>query len=104
MASDGGFIHMVFFWIDEKAAAEQVAEAAKRYLTAIPEVLRIEVGVPAGTPRAIVDNSYAVALVIEFVDRAAHDIYQERPNHKQFVAEFSHLWHTCRIYDMLVRF
>ena len=48
-------------------------------------MLRLNVGKPAGTDRAVVDNSYAVALLVEFADSSAHDVYQDHPDHKAFI-------------------
>src|SRR5690242_19418123 len=67
MAANVGFLHMVYFWLAAgggAAEAEQLAEGARKHLGAIPGVLRLETGFPAGTPRGVVDNSYGVALLV----------------------------------------
>jgi quinol monooxygenase YgiN len=59
----------------------------------------MHVGTPAGTPREVVDNAYGVALVIEFADAAAHDVYQDHPDHHRFIAACSPLWSRVQVYD-----
>jgi hypothetical protein len=105
MADQAEFIHMVFFWLREDGEpgdAEKIAQGCRTYLTDIPGVLRLEVGFPAGTPRAVVDNSYGVALIVEFADREAHDIYQKHPDHLRFIEVYGPLWSRVQIYDALV--
>lgn len=102
MAQQTGFLHLVYFWIREGAeanAAEKLAEGCRTYLSGIPGVLRIEVGFPAGTDREVVDNSYGVALMVEFADPAAHDIYQDHPDHLKFIERCSPLWSRVQVYD-----
>jgi len=105
MASTTGFMHMVFFWLregDGAAEAEQLAEGARRILCGIPGVKRTQVGHPAGTARSVVDNSYGVALIIEFATAADHDVYQDHPDHHRFIAECSSRWSRVVVYDALV--
>jgi hypothetical protein len=102
MADGATFIHMVFFWLRagaDASAAEALAQGCRTHLTGIPGVLRLEVGFPAGTPRDVVDNSYGVALIVEFADSAAHDVYQDHPDHLRFIAECSSLWSHVQVYD-----
>jgi len=77
------------------------AEYRRTLLSAIPGIARLAVGVPIGTPRDTVDNSYGVALLIEFADVNAHDIYQSHPDHQHFVSECHPLWSRVQIYDSL---
>jgi hypothetical protein len=90
-----GLIHMVYFWPREGAGPEDaaaLAEGARRNLSGIPGVLRLAIGRPAGTERAVVDNSYGVALLVEFADAAAEAAYQVHPDHVRFVEECSRYW------------
>jgi len=104
-AATTGFLHMVYFYPGENAGPGEAARliaGCHKYLTAIPGVLRLEVGIPAGTPRAVVDNTYAVALQVEFADSAAHDLYQDHSLHHQFIAECSPAWSRVQIFDTLI--
>ncbi len=105
MAANTGFVHTVFFWLREgggRQDAEMLAEGARRHLATVPGVLRLQVGFPAGTAREVVDNSYGVALMIEFASTAEHDIYQDHADHHQFIKECSSLWSRVQVYDALV--
>ena len=105
MTSATGFLHTVYFWLRENAAegdAERLAEGCRKHLTGIPGVLRLAVGFPAGTEREVVDNSYGVALLVEFADSAGHDIYQEHPDHYRFIEECRSLWSRVQVYDTLL--
>ncbi len=104
-----GFLHVVYFWPPEGATPEAAAEAATRlaegcrkHLPNIPGVLRLEVGFPAGTAREVVDNSYAVVLLVEFADAAAHDVYQDHPDHHRFIEECRTYWSRVQVYDSVV--
>ncbi len=105
MAASTAFLHMVYFWMRENAKAEdaeRLAQGCRTHLADIPGVLRLEVGFPAGTPRDVVDNSYGVALLVEFADSAAHDVYQDHPDHLRFIAECGFLWSHVRVYDTVI--
>jgi hypothetical protein len=104
ISSAPGFFHNVFFWLKEGAApqdAQKLAYGCVRFLSDIPGVVRLTVGFPAGTAREVVDNSYGVALLVEFTDSQAQDVYQEHPEHLRFIAECSPLWSRVQVYDML---
>lgn len=96
---------MVYFYGRESAQSGDAAAliaGCRRHLPGIPTVLRLEVGLPAGTPREVVDNSYAVALLVEFEDKAGHDVYNVHPDHLEFIEECKHLWSRVQIYDTLI--
>lgn len=104
MSDQIGFFHNVYFWLRETSdpdAARQLASGCQRYLTGIPCIIKMSVGVPAGTPREVVDNSYGVALLLEFADVAAHNAYQDHPDHLLFIQNCSHLWSRVQIYDTI---
>ncbi len=105
MAASSGFVHMVYFWLNEGAGdaeAKTLVAGARRNLSAIPGVLRIDVGYAAGTDREVVDNSYGVGLIVEFACPTDHDVYQDHPGHLKFIVECSHLWSRLRVYDTIV--
>jgi len=105
MPQSGKFLHLVYFYPREDADAgdaERLAQGCRTHLTNIPGVLRLDVGVPAGTPRPVVDNSYLVALIVEFADSAGHDVYQDHPDHLRFIEECKQYWSRVQIYDSIV--
>lgn len=100
-----GFIHTVFFYTPEGQTAEELAalEAGIRTLEEIPSVQNFYVGPAAGTPRDVVDNSYGVALIVHFTDKAGHDLYQEHPIHLKFIEDHQDKWERVQVYDSLPR-
>ena len=102
--SKTGFFHSVYFFIKDDAeagAAAMLAQACLDHLAGIPGVLRLEVGFPAGTDRTVVDNSYGVMLLIEFENKAAHDSYQQHPDHLVFVDICASVSKRVQVYDMI---
>lgn len=98
------FIHVVYFWMKpgtSDAARAQTVEGCKKYLAKIPAVRHLWTGRPAMTPREVVDNSYDVGLCVVLDDSAGHDVYQEHPLHKDFIAENKENWQRVQIYDFL---
>lgn len=99
------FIHNVYFWLRDNPQpddARLLAEGCRKYLPSIPGVLRLETGVPAGTPRDVVDNSFGVALIVEFADAAGQDVYEHHPEHMKFIEACHHLWSRVVVYDTLL--
>ena len=68
-------------------------------MSAIPGIISMTLGVPASTSGGPVDNTYGVALLIEFEDKAALDAYDVHPGHQRMIAECGHLWSRVQVYD-----
>lgn len=103
---DTTFIHTVLFWLKEGTTDEQkqqLIDDCKTYLGPIVTVRRIDVGVPAGTQREIVDNSYDVSLVIYFDDKEGHDFYQETVKHLKFLDRNKPHWERVQVFDSVVK-
>jgi hypothetical protein len=98
-------IHSVYFWFKPDADPGLVArfEAALARLTTIPEIQTAHFGRPEATSkRAVIDDTYAWALVETFGDVEAHDRYQAHPIHQEFVGAFADSWQNVRVYDVRV--
>ncbi len=98
-----GYIHMVYFWLNDGVTEEQrlqfhdgVAE-----LTKCRTILDAFIGPPAMTPREVVDNSYDYALLVHFANKSDHDAYQNDPDHHRFIDTFKDLWARVQVYDHL---
>ena len=52
--------------------------------------------------RPVNDREWDVGLHIVFLDRAAHDAYQDDPTHLKFIAEQKPNWAKVRVFDSLV--
>lgn len=105
MDTGAGFLHMVYFYLRNPGSVDDtqaLLRGCREHLTNIPGVLRLSVGTPAGTPRDVVDNTYGVSLLVEFADAAAHDVYQDHPDHLRFIEACRHLWGRVQVYDTLV--
>ncbi|MBN2328314.1 MAG: Dabb family protein [Candidatus Omnitrophica bacterium] len=102
--ADPGFIHSVYFYLNEDAGEAQVQQLisdCKTLLGAVETVRQLYVGLPAGTPRDVVDNSYGVSLIVYFDDQAGHDYYQTAEKHLQFIERNQNAWDRVQVYDML---
>lgn len=97
------FHHTVHFWLrdDVTPAQREGFFAALRDIAKSPNVQSCRVGVPAGTDRAVVDNSFDAQLSCVFADKAAHDAYQapEDEMHTAFLDGHKHLARKVLIYD-----
>jgi hypothetical protein len=96
------FVHVVYFWMKPGAAGDaraRLVEDCRTYLGKIPTVRHIWSGRPAMTPREVVDNSYDVGLCVVLDDSPGHDVYQEHPLHKEFIARNRENWKRVQVYD-----
>ena len=95
------FLHIVFFWFknpNNTAAIDDFIEGVETYLQRIDVIQTYHIGKPAGTPREVVDNSYSVSFVLSFKSRKDQDTYQAHQAHKDYIAEYQHLWERVRVY------
>ena len=99
------FIHTVFFWLKEGTTQAQILafEDGLRSLATIPSVQSCYFGPPAGTPRDVVDNTYAYALNVNLESSEKHDLYQDDPIHHAFIAAHKEIWARVQVYDNLVK-
>jgi hypothetical protein len=95
------FSHVVIFWTDpgKPDAPGELIAAAKKYLTSIPGILNFHVGRMASSHRDVVDQTYQVALNIQFQSKQAQDEYQAHPQHLEFVKQCKPLFAKLVIYD-----
>lgn len=80
--------HIVIFWTDksDEAAREKIRAGAET-LTGIPGVLNYRFGPPLASDRGAVDDTFALALAMDFPDEETAATYQSHPLHVQFVNE-----------------
>lgn len=81
------FSHVVIFWTnpEKPSAADELIAGARQYLSDIPGALSFHVGKMVSSHRDVVDQTYQVALNLQFEDKAAQDAYQIHPQHLEFV-------------------
>jgi hypothetical protein len=100
---DEVFIHSVYFWLNDDVTDVQRAEFINQLksLRSIPSVQKLYVGVPAGTPRSIVDNSYDVGLTVEFKNVAGQDAYQESQKRRDVIGVLNPMISEIKAYDSI---
>jgi hypothetical protein len=94
--------HIVVFWTDPAIpdAADALIAGAERYLRGIPGVEQFHVGRMVPSHRAVVDQSYQVALNVVFADKKAEEAYQVHPLHLEFVERvFKRVCRRVVVYD-----
>lgn len=98
---DHVFVHHVYFWLKDPAdsAARDAIIAGLTRLKAAPDILWSHIGVPAPSPRGVVDGSYAVSWLILLADKDAEDRYQVDPIHLEFVETCAQHWDRVVVYD-----
>ncbi|MEM1134688.1 MAG: Dabb family protein [Bacteroidota bacterium] len=100
----GDFIHVVYFWFNEpdnESQQKAFIKNTKEFLKKIDVIVSYYIGVPANTPRDVVDNSYTFSLLVTFKNKEDQDIYQEHEAHKKYVADTASLWKKVQVYDSL---
>ena len=96
------FSHIVIFWTNpaQPGAEDELIAGANKYLKDIPGVLQFHVGKMSPSPRAVVDQSYQVALDLIFPSKQAEQAYQVHPQHIEFVEKvFKRTCQKVIIYD-----
>lgn len=97
------FLHVVHFWLKDGITDDDRRSVLEgmRALADSPNVARMSVRVPAGTPREVVDNSYDYQLVCEFDSSELHNAYQSPDDraHQHFIDHYKQHWQKVRIYD-----
>jgi len=96
------FSHVVIFWTypDKPTATEELIAGAKYYLADIPGLKSFHVGRMSHSHRDVVDQSYQVALNLQFETKQEQDDYQVHPKHLEFVEKvFKPNCHRVVVYD-----
>lgn len=97
--------HNVFFKLTDSSPAKvaELVEACKKYLNVQPGIVFFAAGpLVAELTREVNDRDWDVGLHLVFVDKAAHDAYQDDPTHNQFIAEMKANWAKVRVFDSFV--
>jgi len=101
--SSSGFRHHVFFWLKEPGNEEHRRQFLHelRAMKKIPVVEQCAIGIPAGTPRNVVDNSWTFDWLLTFPDRDTWAIYNDHPLHDKFIERAGQLWERIQVYDSI---
>lgn len=98
------FTHIVLFWFHEpenKGHRELFEDSLLEFINSSDYLSSGRIGKPAGTDRAVVDNSYTYSLIVEFRSSEKHDLYQAEPAHKKFIKECEHVWSKVQVFDTI---
>ena len=97
--------HNVFFKLKDASPAkvQELIDACKKYLNVQPGIVFFAAGsICSELDRDVNDRDWHVGLHLVFIDKAAHDAYQDDPTHNQFIAENKATWAGVRVFDSLV--
>ena len=97
--------HNVFFNLKDNSPAnvQALVDACKMYLNVQAGIVFFAAGsLCAELDRDVNDRNWDVGLHLVFVDKAAHDAYQEDATHNKFIAENKANWAAVRVFDSLV--
>ena len=95
--------HVVITWLKDPGNSGQRKAIIKvsRQFETIPGVLSVRVGESLMSDRAIVDDSFDVAIIITFADEASLEAYLVHPQHKKAVKEvLKPLVKKIQVYDI----
>ncbi|WP_240338278.1 Dabb family protein [Aquimarina sp. BL5] len=101
---DKNFVHTVYFWLNNPESKEDrklFEESLNKFLETSKYAKTNFIGIPAGTDREVVDNSYTYALVVTFSSKEEQNLYQKEEAHLLFIKEASSLWNKVQIYDAI---
>ncbi len=101
---DKNFTHVVYFWLNEPENTDHRAafeNSLKNFLNNSLYAKTSFIGVPANTPRDVVDNSYTYSLILTFPSKEIQDKYQNEKAHLKFIAESENLWKKVQVYDSI---
>ena len=97
--------HNVFFKLKDNSPAKvaELVAACKKYLNVQPGIVFFAAGsLCADLTRDVNVRDWDVGLHLVFVDKAAHDAYQDDATHNQFIDENKANWSAVRVFDSLV--
>lgn len=100
-----GLMHSVYFWLndDVDAAGHEEFRAAAQALADVPSVQRLYVGPAADTEEpGITDNTFDLALIVWYKNRADYDAYQTDPLHVAFVESQKDKFAKVKVMDNLL--
>ncbi|MBA4189740.1 MAG: stress responsive protein [Planctomycetaceae bacterium] len=94
--------HMVYFKLKDGTPEnkQKLVAACKKYLADHDGIVFFSAGVLADAfKRDVNDREWDVALHLVFADKAAHDKYQDHPEHLKFIEENKAGWAKVRVFD-----
>ena len=78
---------------------KKLVSELKKFIRENKQVITSFIGLPAGTKRGVVDNSYDVSLIVTFNSKEEQEVYQNDPTHISFIDNASNLWKKVQVFD-----
>ncbi len=94
--------HAVYFTLqdDSDAAKKRLVDSCHEHLSGHDGTAFYAAGaLEPNLDRPVNDHDFDVSLYVVFIDRAAHDAYQQSPRHLQFIEENKSNWKQVRVFD-----
>ena len=94
--------HMVYFKLKDgsPAARQKLVDACTKYLSNHEGTVFFAAGpIAEEFNREVNDREWDVALHVVFANKAAHDKYQDHPEHLKFIDENKATWAKVRVFD-----
>lgn len=103
VASTSGMLqHNVYFYMNEDVSEEEREEFEDglRDLLEIESIHKSELGIPGSTEvRDVTDHSFGYSIFTWFETMEDYRVYDEHPDHLEFIDTYSHLWEDVKVYD-----
>ncbi|WP_373056737.1 Dabb family protein [Zunongwangia sp. H14] len=102
---DKHFTHVVYFWLnnpDSPEDREAFQTSLQKFMDNSKYAQTKFIGIPAETPREVVDNSYTYSLILTFPSKEIQDKYQKEAAHLTFIEESEDLWEKVQVYDSVM--
>jgi len=103
--SEPRLAHNVFFKCkdDSPAKVEELVTACKKYLNVQPGIVFFAAGsIVKELNRDVNDLNWDVGLHLVFINKDAHDRYQDDATHNKFIDEMKPNWAGVRVFDSFV--
>ena len=104
MENNKSFYHVVYFWLKkskDSGDTKKLVSELKKFIRENKQVITSFIGLPAGTKRGVVDNSYDVSLIVTFNSKEEQEVYQNDPTHISFIDNASNLWKKVQVFDSI---
>jgi len=101
-AADPQLAHLVYFKLKDSSGANRakLVAACKLYLSGHPGTVSFATGTRAGDLNGEAnDRDFDVSLHLVFVNKEAHDKYQEHSRHQRFIADNLENLEKVRVFD-----
>ena len=104
MENNKSFYHVVYFWLKKSKDSQdtnKLVNELKKFIGENKQVVTSFIGLPAGTNRGVVDNSYDVSLIVTFNSKEEQEVYQNAPTDWSFFDKARNLGIKVQVFDSI---